>query len=197
MVFIGARALAEQVLQDTKEDLRVQCSRVEQAFSQRCVELTEAKIQLETKLTQVSQRGGSIHPQELLDFHGCNSACVSLCADFGADRGPGDEHRISGTGHSQQRGSAESGPVQTLPPLPQTQHGALQGSSAAQVRPVALRAFTLSFPPPLMFFLCKFGSGGAADRSHGGVAAAAAEGGQRLPWSPGAVTHRPGEGHQL
>lgn len=58
MVCIGARALAEQVLQDTTEDLRVQCSRVEQAFSQRCVELTEAKIQLETKLTQVGQRGG-------------------------------------------------------------------------------------------------------------------------------------------
>lgn len=51
--FVGARALAEQILQDTTEDLRVQCSRVEQAFSQRCLELTEAKIQLEMKLTQV------------------------------------------------------------------------------------------------------------------------------------------------
>lgn len=55
MVFTGVRALAEQILQDTTEDLRVQCSRVEQAFSQRCVELTEAKIQLEMKLNQVGR----------------------------------------------------------------------------------------------------------------------------------------------
>lgn len=52
-VFLGVRALAERVLQDSSEQLRVQCSRVEQAFSQRCVELTEAKLQLEMKLTQV------------------------------------------------------------------------------------------------------------------------------------------------
>lgn len=56
--------------------------------------------------------------------------------------------------------------------------------------------FSLLFPP-LMFFPLQFGSGGAADRCHGGVAAAAAEGGQRLPVSPGGVTHHPGEGHQL
>ncbi|CAG06064.1 unnamed protein product, partial [Tetraodon nigroviridis] len=52
------RALAEQILQDTTEDLRVQCSRVEQAFSQRCLELTEAKIQLEMKLTQILEQIG-------------------------------------------------------------------------------------------------------------------------------------------
>lgn len=55
MVFVAVRTLVEQVLQDTTEDLSVQCSRVEQAFSQRCVELTEAKIQLEMKLTQVER----------------------------------------------------------------------------------------------------------------------------------------------
>lgn len=44
------------MLQDTSEDLRAQCSRVEQAFSQRCVELTEAKTELETKLVQVGRR---------------------------------------------------------------------------------------------------------------------------------------------
>lgn len=53
MAFVGVRALAEHVLQDTTEDLRVQCSRVDQAFSHRCVELAEAKTQLETKLAQV------------------------------------------------------------------------------------------------------------------------------------------------
>lgn len=61
-LFVCVRALAERVLQDTTEDLRVQCSRVDQAFSQRCVELTEAKTQLEMKLAQVQQTGGgSIH----------------------------------------------------------------------------------------------------------------------------------------
>lgn len=44
------------MLQDTTEDLRAQCSRVEQAFSQRCVELTEAKTELEAKLVQVGRR---------------------------------------------------------------------------------------------------------------------------------------------
>lgn len=62
MLFVCVRALAERVLQDTAEDLRVQCSRADQAFSQRCVELTEAKTQLEMKLAQVRQTGGgSIH----------------------------------------------------------------------------------------------------------------------------------------
>lgn len=53
MAFIGVRALAESILQDTTEDLRVQCSRVDQAFSRRCEELLEAKTQLEVKLAQV------------------------------------------------------------------------------------------------------------------------------------------------
>lgn len=128
MVATGGRALAEQVLQETTEDLRVQCSRVEQAFSQRCVELTEAKLQLESKLTEVD--GQVFDPLEL---RGCESACVSLRAGPGADRAAGGEHGVSGTGHSQQRGSAQSGSVQTLPPLPQTQHGALQRPGAAQV----------------------------------------------------------------
>ena len=142
MAFTGVRALAEQILQDTTEDLRVQSARVEQAFGRRCEELTEAKIQLEMKLAQVGQR------RELL-------VCVVLilpvchfCADFGADRGPGEEHWVSGTGHSQQRGSAESGSVQTLPPLPPTKHGALQRPSAAQVGPVGSRPFTSLLSPP-------------------------------------------------
>lgn len=54
MLLVCVRALVERVLQSTTEDLRVQCSRVDQAFSQRCVELTEAKIQLEMKLAQVN-----------------------------------------------------------------------------------------------------------------------------------------------
>lgn len=49
------RALVEQMLQDTTEDLRVQCSNVDQAFSQRCKELIDAKIQLEMKLAQVDK----------------------------------------------------------------------------------------------------------------------------------------------
>lgn len=53
MAFLGVRALAEGILQDTTEDLRVQCSRVDQAFSRRCEELVEAKTQLEAKLAQV------------------------------------------------------------------------------------------------------------------------------------------------
>ena len=47
------RKLIERVLQDTSEDLRAQCSRVDLAFNQRCQELTEAKIQLELHLSQV------------------------------------------------------------------------------------------------------------------------------------------------
>uniref|UniRef100_A0A665UKG0 Tektin n=1 Tax=Echeneis naucrates TaxID=173247 RepID=A0A665UKG0_ECHNA len=46
------RLFVEQVLRDTAEDLRAQCSVVDRAFSQRCVELTEAKTHLEMKLTQ-------------------------------------------------------------------------------------------------------------------------------------------------
>ncbi|XP_068995842.1 tektin-4 [Embiotoca jacksoni] len=52
------RALVEQLLQDTTEDLRFQCSSVDRAFSQRCVELSEAKTQLETKLAQILEQIG-------------------------------------------------------------------------------------------------------------------------------------------
>ncbi|XP_029014896.1 tektin-4-like [Betta splendens] len=45
------RLLVEQLLQDTTKDLTFQCSSVDQALSQRCVELVEAKAQLEMKLT--------------------------------------------------------------------------------------------------------------------------------------------------
>uniref|UniRef100_A0A3Q1J4T4 Tektin n=1 Tax=Anabas testudineus TaxID=64144 RepID=A0A3Q1J4T4_ANATE len=52
------RLLVEQVLHDTAEDLRVQCSKVDQAFSQRCVELVQAKTQLEIKLTKTLKQIG-------------------------------------------------------------------------------------------------------------------------------------------
>lgn len=48
-----------------------------------------------------------------------------VCVGPGADWGPGEEHCVAAASHPQQRGSTESSPVQTLPPLPQTQHGAL------------------------------------------------------------------------
>lgn len=48
------RQLIGHVLQDTSEDLRTQCARVDEAFNQRCRELTEAKVQLEIHLSQVS-----------------------------------------------------------------------------------------------------------------------------------------------
>ncbi|KAM7393957.1 hypothetical protein PAMP_020790 [Pampus punctatissimus] len=53
------RVLVEQVLLDTTDDLTVQCSSVDQAFSQRCAELIEAKTQLETKLTQILEQIGA------------------------------------------------------------------------------------------------------------------------------------------
>ncbi|XP_041641036.1 tektin-4 [Cheilinus undulatus] len=53
------RVLVEHVLQDTTEDLRVQCSSVDRAFSQRCEELIEAKTQLESKLTQTLEQIGA------------------------------------------------------------------------------------------------------------------------------------------
>ncbi|XP_012678497.2 tektin-4 [Clupea harengus] len=53
------RKLIERVLQDTSEDLRAQCSRVDLAFNQRCQELTEAKIQLELHLSQILQQIGT------------------------------------------------------------------------------------------------------------------------------------------
>lgn len=54
-VFWFDRTLVEQMLQDTTEDLRLQCSRVEHAFSLSCESLIEAKTQLEMKLAQVAQ----------------------------------------------------------------------------------------------------------------------------------------------
>ncbi len=56
MLLVCVRLLVERILLDTTEDLRVQCSNVDQAFSQRCVELMEAKTQLEMKLAQVERR---------------------------------------------------------------------------------------------------------------------------------------------
>lgn len=52
-------------------------------------------------------------------------------------------------------------------------------------------------PPSFTVLRLQFGSGGEADRRHGGGAAAAAEGGQGLPGSAGGVAHRAGEGHRL
>ncbi|XP_041839520.1 tektin-4 [Melanotaenia boesemani] len=53
------RGLVEQMLQDTTEDLRVQCFIVDQAFNQRCVELIDAKTQLEMKLSQILEQIGA------------------------------------------------------------------------------------------------------------------------------------------
>ncbi|XP_067439186.1 tektin-4 [Thunnus thynnus] len=53
------RLLVEQVLLDTTDDLRVQCSSVDRAFGQRCGELIEAKTQLEMKLTQTLEQIGA------------------------------------------------------------------------------------------------------------------------------------------
>uniref|UniRef100_A0A3P8VS98 Tektin n=1 Tax=Cynoglossus semilaevis TaxID=244447 RepID=A0A3P8VS98_CYNSE len=53
------RMLVERVLLDTTDDLRVQCSHVEQAFSQRCMELTGARSQLEMKLATVLEQIGA------------------------------------------------------------------------------------------------------------------------------------------
>uniref|UniRef100_A0A3Q1J4Z2 Tektin n=1 Tax=Anabas testudineus TaxID=64144 RepID=A0A3Q1J4Z2_ANATE len=55
---LRSELLVEQVLHDTAEDLRVQCSKVDQAFSQRCVELVQAKTQLEIKLTKTLKQIG-------------------------------------------------------------------------------------------------------------------------------------------
>ncbi|KAM9769621.1 tektin-4 [Menidia menidia] len=53
------RLLVERMLRDTTEDLRVQCSIVDRAFSQRCQELSEAKTQLEMKLAQILEQIGA------------------------------------------------------------------------------------------------------------------------------------------
>ncbi|XP_010904330.2 tektin-4 [Esox lucius] len=53
------RLLMDRVLQETAEDLRAQCSHVDRAFSQRCVQLTEAKTQLELHLAQILEQIGA------------------------------------------------------------------------------------------------------------------------------------------
>ncbi|KAF1394893.1 hypothetical protein PFLUV_G00005850 [Perca fluviatilis] len=53
------RVLVERLLRDTTDDLRVQCSSVDRAFSQRCAELIEAKTQLEMKHAQVLEQIGA------------------------------------------------------------------------------------------------------------------------------------------
>ncbi|XP_054897405.1 tektin-4 [Poeciliopsis prolifica] len=53
------RILVEQVLQDTTEDLRVQCASVDRAFGLRCEDLIEAKTQLEMKLAQTLEQIGA------------------------------------------------------------------------------------------------------------------------------------------
>ncbi|XP_034015690.1 tektin-4 isoform X2 [Thalassophryne amazonica] len=52
------RELVERVLNETTDDLRVQCSVVNQAFSHRCEELIEAKTQLEMKQAEVLEQIG-------------------------------------------------------------------------------------------------------------------------------------------
>uniref|UniRef100_A0A8C6TYI2 Tektin n=1 Tax=Neogobius melanostomus TaxID=47308 RepID=A0A8C6TYI2_9GOBI len=54
------RMLVERVLEDTTRDLRVQCASVDQAFSQRCEELIEAKTQLKTKHGQIGAQERNI-----------------------------------------------------------------------------------------------------------------------------------------
>ncbi|XP_068607465.1 tektin-4 [Brachionichthys hirsutus] len=56
---LSLRRLVEQVLEDTAEDLRVQCSRVDQAFSRHCGELIEARSQLQIKLAKILEEIGA------------------------------------------------------------------------------------------------------------------------------------------
>ncbi|XP_051993757.1 tektin-4 [Xyrauchen texanus] len=53
------RQLSERVLRDTAEDLRAQCATVNWAFTQRCMELSQAKTQLELHLTQIVEQIGA------------------------------------------------------------------------------------------------------------------------------------------
>ncbi|XP_057182725.1 tektin-4 isoform X1 [Triplophysa rosa] len=53
------REMIEQVLQDTTEDLRAQCAAVDQAFTRRCMELNQAKTQLELQLAQILEQIGA------------------------------------------------------------------------------------------------------------------------------------------
>lgn len=55
-VCVCVRMLVERVLLETTEDLRAQRSSVDQAFSQRCEELIEAKTNLELLHTQVDMK---------------------------------------------------------------------------------------------------------------------------------------------
>lgn len=78
MAFIGVRALAEGILQDTTEDLRVQCSRVDQAFSRRCEELVEAKTHLEVKLAQVDGQMDQVLLRQIKSLIGWFSFCLCV-----------------------------------------------------------------------------------------------------------------------
>lgn len=51
---INLRALIDNILHDTSEDLRMQCDTVNQAFAKRCEELEDAKHKLEHHLKKVS-----------------------------------------------------------------------------------------------------------------------------------------------
>ncbi|NP_001139162.1 tektin-4 [Danio rerio] len=53
------RRLTERVLQETTEDLRAQCDAVDRAFTQRCVEMSQAKTQLELHLAQILEQIGA------------------------------------------------------------------------------------------------------------------------------------------
>ncbi|XP_033828089.1 tektin-4 isoform X2 [Periophthalmus magnuspinnatus] len=53
------RMLVERVVEDTTRDMRVQCASVDQAFTQRCDELIQAKTQLENKHAQILEQIGA------------------------------------------------------------------------------------------------------------------------------------------
>ncbi|CAL8354808.1 unnamed protein product [Boreogadus saida] len=56
---MNLRVLVERLLRDTTEDLRSQCAAVDQAFSQRCSDLAEAKTLLELQLAQILDQIGA------------------------------------------------------------------------------------------------------------------------------------------
>ncbi|XP_072513552.1 tektin-4 [Salminus brasiliensis] len=56
---VSLRLLCDRVLQETAEDLRAQSSVVDQSFSQRCLELSQAKSQLELQLSRVLEQIGA------------------------------------------------------------------------------------------------------------------------------------------
>jgi len=53
MASINLRALIDNVLRDTSDDLREQCNIVNQAFAKRLEELNDAKSKLENHLQKV------------------------------------------------------------------------------------------------------------------------------------------------